>query len=322
MAADEFKIRQDNTQFSIVSTLEDSEHKIVDLTSAQSVFFRMSPIGGGAAKVDSVASIVGNKTDGVVQYDWLDGDTDTAGSFLGSWRVMWNSPDDFQDFPNGGYILVTITPAVDTTYATYATPEEVKKMLTLSGTTFVDEEIGVALTVASDALDELCGGRKFRLDTSTQAKDTVRYYRPTSPTTVIVDDIVKVKTVMVDNDGDGDFDWEFKESQQFFLWPYNAVADGRPYTQLQLNTANATRAFPSWYGRSIEVTGIFGWPAIPSFLRAATSMLAVRLVKRMREAPFGVAVSSGIEVGTAVRIARSDPDIMALAEPYTREKVV
>jgi hypothetical protein len=322
MAVDEFKIRQDNTQFSISSVLEDSEHKVVDLTNAESVSFRMSPIGGGDTKVDAVADFSGERTGGGVQYNWEVGDTDTAGSFLGSWRVMWNSPDDFQDFPNGGYILVNITPALDTLYATYANPEEVKKMLTLSGTTFADEEIGVALTVASDALDELCGGRKFRLDTSAQAEDTTRYYRPMSPTTVIIDDIVKLTTVMVDNDGDGDFEWEFEEGQHFFLWPYNAVADGRPYTQLQLNTAKATRAFPSWYGRSVEVTGIFGWPAIPSFLRAATSMLAVRLVKRMREAPFGVAVSSGIEVGSAVRIARSDPDIMSLCEPYTREKVV
>jgi len=321
MAVDEFKIRQDNTQFPIVSSLEDSDEVAIDLTSATSVSFRMSPLGGGDTKVDATAEIVGDKKNGEVKYQWAPEDTDTPGLYLAGWRVMWNAPDDFQDFPNGGYILVNVTPALDSAYTSYAAPEEVKKTLTLSGTTFIDEELTTALSVASDAIDEVCGGRKFRLDTSEQAEPTTRYYRPQSPGVVIVDDIVSVETLEVDGDGDGDFEDTLEEGD-FFLWPYNALLDGRPYTQIHCNPVTYSNGLPYRFERSVAVTGIFGWPTLPSFLKVATSMLAVRLVKRMREAPFGVAVSAGIEVGSAVRIARADPDIMSLCEPYTREKIV
>ena len=320
MAVDEFKIRQDNTQYPITSILEDSDEVVVDLTSAVSVNFRMSPLGGGATKVDAVAEIVGSQTNGEVKYQWDPADTDTPGFYLAGWRVLWNSPDDFQDFPNGGYILVNVTPALDSSYASYSSPEEIKKMLTLAGTTFLDEEVTTALAVASDALDEICG-REFRLDTSQAAEDVTRYYSPQSLKTTIVDDLVSITALQLDSDGDGDFD-VLLEARDFFLWPYNALVSNRPYTQINLNPRNYPHGFPFRFERSVSVTGIFGWPVVPSFLKVAASMLAVRLVKRMREAPFGVAVSAGIEVGSAVRIARSDPDICSLCEPYTREKIV
>lgn len=199
----------------------------------------------------------------------------------------------------------------------YTSQEALKKTLTLSGTTFADYDIIPAIAAASDAMNELCG-RKFDLDTS---EDTVRLYRPASGTVVVVNDIIELTSCFCDMDGDGDFEEEFVLDKDFFLWPYNALADDRPHTQLHLNTMNAKQSFPAWNPRSVEVTGKFGWPVLPSFLEVTTKMLAARLIKRMREAPFGV-VTVGLDIGSAIRIGRTDPDILALTEEYTREKVV
>jgi hypothetical protein len=57
---------------------------------------------------------------------------------------------------------------------------------------------------------------------------------------------------------------------------------------------------------------------VPAQVKEATSILAARLIRRMREAPFGVVVVGGIDVGAAARIARVDPDVRFLLEPFTR----
>ena len=51
-------------------------------------------------------------------------------------------------------------------------------------------------------------------------------------------------------------------------------------------------------------------------MQQATGLVASRLLKRSREAPFGVAGFS--MEGTAVRIAPVDPDVASLLNPYLR----
>jgi hypothetical protein len=59
---------------------------------------------------------------------------------------------------------------------------------------------------------------------------------------------------------------------------------------------------------------MFGWPVIPDPIVEATSLLAGRLLIRIRQAPLGV-LSLGLE-GEAARIGRSDPDVMFLVAPF------
>jgi hypothetical protein len=200
----------------------------------------------------------------------------------------------------------------------YVTPDELKKTLTLTGTIFADYDIDPAIEAASDALNEMCGRRKFDADTTTP---TTRYYKPSNPGVIVINDMIELVSLTTDTDGDGDFEDEYVLNTDIVLWPLNALADGRPYTQIRLNPAKATTAFPHCNPRGAKVEGKFGWPAVPSFLNPATKMLATKLIKRMREAPFGV-VTVGLDVGSAIRIGRSDPDIMGLIEPYTREAVI
>ena len=66
----------------------------------------------------------------------------------------------------------------------------------------------------------------------------------------------------------------------------------------------------------MRVTGQFGWPSIPASISEATAIYASRLLKRAREAPFGIQ-SVGID-GIAARISRTDPDLMMLLSGYVR----
>ena len=72
---------------------------------------------------------------------------------------------------------------------------------------------------------------------------------------------------------------------------------------------------PNFDGR-VSVTGTFGWPAVPTEIVEATRMLAIRYLRRMREATFGV-IQAGLD-GTAIRIANVDPDVESLIAPYRR----
>lgn len=206
----------------------------------------------------------------------------------------------------------------------YVTDEDLKKTLTMTGTSFADYDIAPAIVAASDAINELCG-RKFDRDIS---EDKTRYYRPSDGETIIIDDCISITRLSCDLNADGSFEQDYVENQHFVLWPYNNLEDGRPFTQVHLQPYHfGTLTFPYWSRRSVEIVGKFGWPADSleelqaGFLQVCTKKLAGRLIKSMREAPFGV-VTVGLDVGSAMRVARQDSEIMGLCEPYTREKVV
>jgi hypothetical protein len=56
---------------------------------------------------------------------------------------------------------------------------------------------------------------------------------------------------------------------------------------------------------------------VPEDIKTATSILAAKLVRRVREAPFGI-VTAGVDQGEAMRISRTDPDVYTLLQPYSR----
>lgn len=192
----------------------------------------------------------------------------------------------------------------------YASVGEVKSALELNGESFADPDITRALTAASRGLDNLTS-RRFYPDTDATS---IRYYSAEPGTTLVIDDLLTLTTLQT-GAGNGTFATTWTENTDFVLEPLNAAADSRPWEYL---TATGIREWPCG-ARTVKLTGKFGWSEAPAGVKEATIILTAKLIRRVREAPFGV-ISIGLD--SAMRIARSDPDVMFLVGDYIRSPVV
>lgn len=191
----------------------------------------------------------------------------------------------------------------------YADADDLKETLSLVGDTFADADIALALTAASRGIDNVTG-RRFWKDATAKT----RYYSATASDRVWIDDLAELTTLSVDIGDDGTFSQTWTLNTDFFLEPLNAVEDGWPWTSIKVRGRSGL--YLPVCERSVKVVGKFGWLAIPDTIEQATKIIASKLVKRSREAPFGV-VGTDMD-GAAVRIASSDIQVAGLVEPYVR----
>jgi hypothetical protein len=230
----------------------------------------------------------------------------TSPATAGQYRIVWD--DQSGTFANGDDLLVTSEPSSGTISSghLYVTVSALKATLNMADYDFADDDFTLAVTAASRAIDSECG-RRFYLDAD---NTSVRYYSPESFALLTVDDLADVAEVAVDVGGTGAFvAWA---TTAYNAGPYNALSDDRPYTFLETARGYSFPRVP----RSVRVTGQFGWPSIPASISEATAIYASRLLKRAREAPFGIQ-SVGID-GIAARLSRTDPDLMMLLSSYVR----
>lgn len=93
----------------IVGTLRNANGTAVDLTGSS---VRMLMCNSrGLLKVNAPATVT-TPASGVVRYDWIAGDTNTAGLFRGELEVTFPS-GKIETFPNRGYITLVIEEDVD-----------------------------------------------------------------------------------------------------------------------------------------------------------------------------------------------------------------
>jgi hypothetical protein len=102
-------------------------------------------------------------------------------------------------------------------------------------------------------------------------------------------DLVSVSAVKTDTAGDGTFVTTLAAST-YQLLPYNtsAAPETLPYNEIRSLSA----AFPTSCGygtrrNTVEVTGIWGWPKVPSAIRQAAAIIAADTFK-LKDSPFGV----------------------------------
>lgn len=105
MAVD-FSLKKDDTLPAIQATLA-LDGVAVNLIGC-TLRFIMTNKATGAVKVDAPATVVDSVL-GVVRYDWLAADTDTAGTFNGEFEVQDGS-GKLESFPNTKNITIKITP--------------------------------------------------------------------------------------------------------------------------------------------------------------------------------------------------------------------
>ena len=192
----------------------------------------------------------------------------------------------------------------------YATLADVKAALRITDS--VDDSlIELSIEAASREIDGHCN-RVFYSTTGTRVYQNVDSFMTNT------DDIISITRLRTSDDGVlYDTTWSTSDYQ---LEPLNGVAGGlvQPFTRIR---AIGDYLFPVWsvtgtYGNkaSVEVQGVFGWSAVPTAVKQATILLAMRQFKRY-DSPLGVAGFGDIG---AIRVGRTDPDVQALLAPFMR----
>jgi hypothetical protein len=192
----------------------------------------------------------------------------------------------------------------------YATLAELKAALRLTDS-IDDSLLELAIESASREIDGYCE----RVFFSTSA---TRIYAPQNIYLVETDDIVSVTSVKTSTDG-LTFDTTLA-STDYQLEPLNGLAGGisTPFNQIR---AIGDYLWPAYTPQtifhleaSVQVVGVFGFSAIPTAIRQATVILAMRIFKRL-DSPLGIA---GFGDMGQMRVGRFDPDVEALVAPFRK----
>lgn len=194
----------------------------------------------------------------------------------------------------------------------YAPVDALKSRLADTATTD-DFEYHAACFAASRAVESHCDRIFYRTASAARTFESCGLYElELGP----FNDLVSVTSLKTDASGDGTFEttWDAADYQ---LLPVNPAAapETRPYTKIK---AIGSKTFPWTYttyrlsrNDRIQITGVWGWPAVPYAVKQATLIVASELFK-LREAPFGVA---GFGEFGVVRV-RENPMVNKLLMPY------
>jgi hypothetical protein len=199
----------------------------------------------------------------------------------------------------------------------YATRNQVKAALRIgTADTLDDDLIDNCVGAASRLIDGYCN-RKFW-----QSGTAARVYHAEDSFYCSIDDIAGTAiTLKTSSQADGTFDITWSRSD-YQLEPLNGNLDGLEWSYDKIR-AVGDYLFPTVnanYGEQalVQVTAVFGWPAVPEPVTQATIIQASRIFKRY-DSPLGV-VGFG-DLGQ-IRVSRYlDPDMAQLVEPYRRMRI-
>jgi hypothetical protein len=228
----------------------------------------------------------------------------------GLWRFRFVATGTVTDSESGHF---HVQAAVGTNV--YTTLPELKVALSIpTSDTQDDDDLHDAILVASRAVDGDCQRHFSRV---TEARTLEPGYDLWCLRLGPFNDLVSVTSLKTDAGGDGVFETTWAVGEYQLLCAdgtpnVNAGPEPRPYQRIK---AIGGRSFPrpSYGGRSdlIEVTGVWGWPAVPDRIRRAARMMAAEVFK-LRDAPFGA--TSVADLGI-IRV-RENPKYQALIRDY------
>lgn len=119
-------------------------------------------------------------------------------------------------------------------------------------TTAIDSPLLGYLEDASRRIDDVCMRHFYSLAAET------RYYNGDGRAELTFnDDLLSVTTLKVDEDGDGTFETTLTANTDYWLWPYNPLAN-QPYKRVDLNPSGLLRAWPAGPRRA-QIVGTFGY---------------------------------------------------------------
>ena len=200
----------------------------------------------------------------------------------------------------------------------YATRNQIKAALRIGTADTIDDElIDNCAGAASRLIDGYCNRQFWSVGSA-----TTRVYSAEDEFYCNIDDIAGTAiTLRTSGATDGVFDvtWSTTDYQ---LEPLNGRLDGLQWSYDKIR-AVGDYLFPTVNGNFgsqalVELTAVFGWPAVPEPVTQATIIQASRIFKRY-DSPLGVA---GFGDLGAIRVSRFlDPDMAQLVEPYRRMRL-
>lgn len=208
-------------------------------------------------------------------------DVPCASTVDGIWSGVWTGTGAASDV--AAFTWVTQSTALN---RNYCTAEELKSRLQITSTAD-DSEIALAVSAASRAIDRYTGRYFYRVtDTLTYVPDTMYH--------VCTDDLVSVTTLATDPAGTtaqgGTFPVTWPAGS-YQLTPYNPGDPGEPWPYTKIRAVGGL-TFP-WVVPQVlmrqdrvQVTGVFGWPAVPLVIRQMSLHVASE-VFRSKDAPTG-----------------------------------
>lgn len=199
--------------------------------------------------------------------------------------------------------------------ADYCTAEEVKAAMSDGnwGVTY-DALFALMATRASRAIDRFT---KREPGAYAVAADSTRYFEGDGGIDVLIGELAAAPTSVKIAEAGDITDLTPLVATDYFLTPYNALAEGIPYNFIELDLINGD--YYSWprYPKSIQVIGKFGYAAtIPDDVKQATIVQCGRWFKRGQQ---GFRDTGAIvELGQLTYTRALDPDVAIMIDYLRR----
>lgn len=193
----------------------------------------------------------------------------------------------------------------------YATLVDIKSSLGINDSVD-DTRLELAVETASRDIDIFTGRNFYNNGTAT------RIFAADDYLNTAIDDLITLTTLKTSSNADGTYDvtWTAADYQLEPLNGINSGLTGWPTTRIR---AVGTILFPKFRDRAtIQITGVWGWNAVPTAIKTATLLQAARLYKRA-DAPFGAAGYGDVGI---IRVTGSiDPDVRQQIRAYTKNVI-
>lgn len=142
-----------------------------------------------------------------------------------------------------------------------------------AGSSSADDAVIEDIIEAASRWIDLQTGVKFWTSTN----DETRYFTADDPYFLDTGYLVSVTSIAIDVDGSRAYSGVFSASD-YDLYPFNASAENKPYTGVQISPLGIY-TFPR-LSKGVKIVGKFGWASVPEFIRDATEDLATNIYHR------------------------------------------
>lgn len=107
----------------------------------------------------------------------------------------------------------------------------------------------------------------------------------------------------------------------YLLWPYNAIAEGRPFLRIDTDLLNGSKTVWYKFPRAVKIVGKLGFSAtVPDEIKQAAIIQAVRLFKRGQQAFQDTGAI--VELGQLKYTQKLDPDVAVILEAPKYQRLV